>query len=225
MKKRCLVSAGLLILQLILPLCQVLAVILGLDFALHSVILYAAVSTGLSLAAAAVLVIGKYPRSWVCLLILPAALVNSFCWLHGGAGAAVLALVNVLCAGVVVFRCAGRGKAAALILCVPLMLFGVLGGMLRLSFGNLSQERVVRELQSPMAGYTALIIDSNQGAMGGNTYVEVRDGFCLDLLIGSFTHPPERIYTGGWGEAEEMDIRWLDEQTLVINGEQYSVED
>ena len=81
--------------------------------------------------------------------------------------------------------------------------------------GNIGQKTVVQVLPSPDGTYEARVIDVDQGALGGDTVVEVeRKGFLTR---------PKRIYIGEWGEWETMEIYWKDETTLVINGVWYDV--
>lgn len=84
-----------------------------------------------------------------------------------------------------------------------------------LLFENIGQNTVVRVLPSPDGTFEARVIDSDQGAMGGATIVEVeKKGWSK----------PKRIYTGPWGTYETMEIYWKDEDTLVINGKEYRVD-
>jgi hypothetical protein len=84
-----------------------------------------------------------------------------------------------------------------------------------LLFENIGQNTVVRVLPSPDGTLEARIIDSDQGAMGGATIVEVeKNGWAK----------PKQIYTGPWGIFETMEIYWKDEDTLVINGKEYRVD-
>ena len=46
----------------------------------------------------------------------------------------------------------------------------------------------------------------------------------LDLFIFRITKNPQRIYRGDWGEFEDMEIFWKDENCLVIDSVEYSVE-
>lgn len=85
-----------------------------------------------------------------------------------------------------------------------------------LLFENIGQNTVVRVLPSPDGTFEARIIDSDQGAMGGGTIVEVQKQ-------GS-RRRPERVYLGEWGEFKTMEIYWKSEHILVINGKEYWVD-
>ena len=78
---------------------------------------------------------------------------------------------------------------------------------------------VVKTLDSPGGTYYAQVIESNHGALGGATYVEVYKsrGFL------GWHKKVDRVYTGKWSEAQNMDIYWKDDRCLVINGAEYPI--
>ena len=80
---------------------------------------------------------------------------------------------------------------------------------------------VVKELPSPDNTRYVQVIDSDQGALGGDTIVCLYEKKGVDLLILSITKKPEIIYIGNWGEFREMDIYWEDDSSLVINSFEY----
>lgn len=96
-----------------------------------------------------------------------------------------------------------------LVLAMPVILISC-------SLGDLTENTVVQTLESPDGTYIAQVISSDQGAMGGNTLVEVYP-----------TGKPrqrQRVYMGGWGEHTAMQIYWKTDTCLVINGVEYPIE-
>lgn len=81
---------------------------------------------------------------------------------------------------------------------------------------NMGSKTVVQTLPSPEGGYEARVIDVDQGALGGDTVVEVQK-------VGSLTKA-KQIYIGEWGEFKTMEIYWKSEHILVINGKEYEVD-
>ena len=68
------------------------------------------------------------------------------------------------------------------------------------------------------------MINSDQGALGGDTLVNVTNqAKTIPLLIGEFSKVPVRVYTGEWGEFESMKIYWKDDKTLIIDGRSYNM--
>lgn len=84
---------------------------------------------------------------------------------------------------------------------------------------GMTENTVVMTLDSPGGIYIARVIDSDQGAMGGNTFVDIhkKTWFGGEKKV-------TRLYSGPWGEYQTMDIYWKDEHCLVINSTEYTVE-
>lgn len=99
-----------------------------------------------------------------------------------------------------------------------LILFWVFLGIMRQMF---VKETVVNRILSPESTRFAEIVDSDQGALGGNTVVYVKDTLVTDFLLFSVRNE-ERIYIGELGE--EIKIEWINEDCLKINSEEYVIE-
>lgn len=99
-----------------------------------------------------------------------------------------------------------------LLMLLPFLLF-------LLSLRGLSQNTVVQTLQSPEGTYFAQVIDSDQGAMGGATIVEV---YQSQSFLGRHKKVG-RVYTGSYGEHKTMQICWKDDHCLIIDGIEYPI--
>ena len=97
-------------------------------------------------------------------------------------------------------------------------------GFIMLIFGNIGQNTVVQAVESPNGVYYAEVIDSDQGALGGDTLVEVYENTEINLLIFKIFKNPQRVYHGEWGEFKNMEIYWRDDRCLVINSVEYPIE-
>ncbi len=96
--------------------------------------------------------------------------------------------------------------------------------MIGLTFGQIGENTVVRQVPSPSNAYTAIVIDSDQGALGGNTFVDVAYRAAeINLGVGRLVRE-KRLYSGDWMAFETMTLAWEDERTLSINGEAYSID-
>ncbi len=144
----------------------------------------------------------------------------------GTATVVVCILISLVCAIMLIVRYAApfalklaSGVLTALMI-LPLALFSFFA----LMFGDFGKDTVVRTVPSPNGGYYAEVIDSDQGALGGDTVVNVYDGRKVDALIFTAAKSPQRVYVGDWGEHKSMTICWQNEHTLVINGECYTIE-
>ena len=110
-------------------------------------------------------------------------------------------------------RCIALSACLVVLLCLLLPFFLFLQAL-----DGMTENTVVMTLVSPQGTYTAKVINSDQGAMGGNTLVEVYKGglFGREKKV-------DRVYTGPWGEYETMEIYWKNDHCLVINSVEYMV--
>ena len=92
-----------------------------------------------------------------------------------------------------------------------------------LVFGNLGQNTVVQTVESPSGKYYAQVIDSDQGALGGDTFVEVYKKPLTNTFLFKIEQYPDRVYSGEWGEYEDMQIYWNGDHRLVINAVAYEI--
>ena len=72
------------------------------------------------------------------------------------------------------------------------------------------ENTVVQTPESPDGEYVAQVIRSDQGALGGDTLVEVYPK--------EKPRQKQRVYVGEWGEYTAMEICWKTDTCLVING-------
>lgn len=115
-------------------------------------------------------------------------------------------------------------KIAALALSSVLILPIGFFSFMTLFFGDIGQNTVVQTVESPSGQYYAQVIESDQGALGGDTLVDVYENSEINALFFKFEKMPQRVYFGDWGEFENMQIYWKDDGCLVINSVEYEVE-
>ena len=154
---------------------------------------------------------------------LPLSLVNSLYCL-GGSTALWLGLYVVACSILTI-------KYVKIL--APRIIAFVLSGLtilpiiflliIHLIFGNLVQNTVVQTIESPGGSHYAQVIDNNQGAMGGNTLVDVYEAPLVDTRFLRIQKKPTRVYSGEWGEHEYMEIYWKSVDCLIINGVEYEI--
>lgn len=116
-----------------------------------------------------------------------------------------------------------KAKISSVITSSLMFLGIVLISFVTVFFGNLSVNTVIDTIESPNGKYYAEIIDSDQGATGASTVVYIKKTDCVNLLFAKIEKSPERVYLGDWREYESMDIFWKDENTLIINSNEYAV--
>lgn len=115
-------------------------------------------------------------------------------------------------------------KITALVLSAIMILPIGFFSFMTLTFGNFVQNTVVKTVSSPSGKYYAQVIDSDQGALGGDTHVDVYQECGINALLFRVEKNPRRVYFGDWGEYENMKIYWKDDNCLVINSVEYEME-
>ncbi len=81
----------------------------------------------------------------------------------------------------------------------------------------------MKTLYSPDNMYYAQVIDSNQGALGGDTHVNVYENREIDAGFFKIRKKPQMVFFGDWGAYEKMQIYWKNESCLVINSRKYDI--
>lgn len=213
---------GFLLIQLLLPACLLIGIGLGGEFVLAGEMVYLILVS----AGSVLLTVGiwKTERSFLAIPAVFLAIVNSVVLLFNCSWQSVFAVLLLpLCGWLVLVRMPkGWPRVVLLILngCFTVMYLMSLPMML---FGKaMSSTTVVMEVDSPRGAYTAVVEDVDQGALGGDTLVRVRDNDrTVNIGIGSFV-PSRYVYYGDWGEWQDMELYWQEEAVLVINGMAYS---
>lgn len=115
-------------------------------------------------------------------------------------------------------------KITALVLSALMALPVGLICFILLIFGSIGQTTVVQTVESPSGEYFAQVIDSDQGALGGDTLVDVHNRCGINAILFRIEKEPQRVYHGPWGEFKNMHIYWKDDKILVINSMEYVIE-
>lgn len=91
-------------------------------------------------------------------------------------------------------------------------------------FRDFGEITVVKTVESPSGEHYAQVIDSDQGALGGDTLVDVFQKGGIDLILFKIEKRSQRVYIGEWGAYKHMKIYWKDDDCLVINSVEYEIE-
>ena len=216
----------------LLPLGVILSDCFGYTFKLANYFAFAIVTALLAMGTMIFSVIMKKPLENKAVevlfaLITPFSLINTVFYLSecSTASTAVSMFVCVCCCVYLAIRY-GKPlalKITALVLSVLMILPIGFFGFLALIFGDFGQITVVQSVESPTGAYYAEVVDSDQGALGGDTYVTVYANKSIDLLIFKISKESQRVYHGDWGEFMNMEIYWKDDHCLVINSVEYTI--
>lgn len=211
-----------LLLQLFLPLCVSLGYLTGRPFSLSVRWLFL-----IGLSSASIFLtkqLRKGEESYALIPLLPLSIGNALFLLLQGVLGGVAAVVCLGC-GWMLLEKAPKGfwRGACYILSVLLTVGFLLILPVWFFVQAMSSEDTVWKLDSPDKHYTAIVTSVDQGALGGDTIVEVRDNReSIHILLGRFTDSIS-IWRGGWGEHEDLNLCWENEDTLEICGISYHV--
>ena len=139
---------------------------------------------------------------------------------------AMFLLVLPIVASLVIFfasaRCLWVQITTAVLTGIVTIVFGPIL-LLTLLFLDIGANTVVQRVDSPQQTYTALVVSSDQGALGGATHVRVRNvKNVIPLVSGSLETETKTVWTGSWQET--ATLLWSTEDTLLINGTPYPIE-
>lgn len=87
-------------------------------------------------------------------------------------------------------------------------------------FTDFGKETIIEQVTSPDKSYTAILINSDQGALGGDTLVSIEYNNTKIIGYGYFE---KNLYIGEWREFETIDLKWKDDHTLLINEKVYNL--
>lgn len=234
MKRTCSVSCSILfILSSLLLFGKIVCSCIGYTLKLANAPVYAVIICILGAFAAMLSIIsGKTERKAVRTLLIitvPLSVVNILLYLFEDTSTLVY-VCKIISAIETLFLAVwhGRNLSAQIIgsVLAVLILFAVCYlGFFCLLFGNIGTTTVARTVESPAKMYRAEVLDVDQGALGGDTVVNIyQNSKYHNLLILTISKKPQRVYIGQWGEAETMELYWKSENCLVINSNEYRIE-
>lgn len=220
-------------LVVIVPLGVRLSDRFGYRFELANDSVFAIVTALLSVCAVVLSIAGKENveskiAGVLFVLLTPLSLMNVVCCLFVCCG--IWAIISVLICAVcccclsIIYGKPLAFKIIALGFCAFMAMPIGLLSVIALTFGNIGQNTVVCSVESPNGTYYAEVIDSDQGALGGDTFVDVYENKEFNALIFKSSKRPQRVYRGEWGEFEDMRIYWKDDHCLMINAVEYEIE-
>lgn len=220
-------------LTILYPAGVIVTACIGYRFELISISAFAIVLAALSACIMILDLIGKNTLENKVMRILsaiitPLSLINAVFYIFERPQIWVIASV-LLSAGCCCYLTVKCGKPLSLkittlvlsaLMVLPIGFFSFIA----LIFGNIGQNTVVKTVESPSGEYYAEVIDSDQGALGGDTLVVVYEKSGVNLILFKIEKKPQRVYLGDWGEFENMQIHWKDDNCLIINSVEYEIE-
>lgn len=225
-KKRLFISYIMIVVSLFLPTTTLVLYCFGYSVSLVSYALSSAVS---ALIFIVYLWIYKNKDVRKILTFLPIfSLVNLAVYVYKSKSVAVLICMSFcfICSAIIAEKACNSSKAkvasvlTSMILSVPILIVS----LAVVSFANFGVNTVVDRIHSPDKTYYIEIIDSDQGALGGDTIVYAHKNSKLNLFFLTISKTPQRVYIGKWKEYEKMQIKWKSENCLMIYSDEYYIE-
>lgn len=220
----------LFLMTLAKPLCTLLAYMTSTQLEFRNIPAFVITAAALSVLSPLLLYLFHIrPGRFISVLIpvlLPLSVLNTLFFLFRWEGCYYL--LPAWCGGcfALSFRSAvsKTAKSVSVVLTASLLVLLTCAVILVFPFIGLSEDTVVKTVPSPDGTMAAEVVDNNQGALGGATFVNLRYPLqTIDLGFAAFSKSPTRIYEGEWGEADTMQVVWKDADTVEINGTEYSV--
>lgn len=227
-----------------LPLCVLLALVFDYIFELKSYPAFAIISVVLGITTLVLFILQKkrdkdyFPTplfSIVTLVSIVNDIIYMVCdfvsWVWIGP---VMFVCTVICVVFTILSPACRAKTFSLVImifaAIPILLWGIASVLLSLAFYEIETSdalveiEIVSTIDNDYNSYYAEVISIDEGALGGDTEVNVYKNSVFDAILFKISSRPKTVYRGGFGEHEDMEIYWKDNRCLVINGKEYEIE-
>lgn len=233
-KSAMIINYVLLFTVFLLPVGKIICACFGYNFELASNAVYSALIAVLSVSAVIVNLIAKTSVTnkflGVLFAIIAAVFLLGCCFYL----LEIKTIKFIVCTLIGVTCCfiftAKFGKPLALkivslvisaIMVINLAFFGFIG----FAFGGIGVNTVVKSIDSPNGKYFAQVISSDQGALGGDTVVQVSSKQDLiNLLVLRVYKKTQTVYFGDWMEHKGMTVYWKDDDSLIVNSTEYQID-
>lgn len=215
---------------LVLTACQPLGTLLtapfGYSFSISNYTFFSVITT-LIFIALTILSLKQNDKPYskaslvIFLITTPLSIIDIFFYIvFGGISSRAsifLLLIPIVCSFYLMLKYAEVTIIKPIILSLSVIMLLMLLPLVFISVFLPSPNTVVKTVFSPSTHRYAEVIDSDQGALGGDTLVDVY------VADNPFFKISKRVYEGTWGEWERISIYWKDEHTLVINSKMYYI--
>lgn len=214
----------------IFPFGMLVSAILGYTFELTSI---SSVSVIIAITSVFTVIFSivskdKISNKYLLYTLTPLSFINAVIYIFesGQVSVSVCVLISFLCISFLIIKNATvkAGKFVVLIFCTLANVFILFFSFVMLTFGSIGQNTVVKSIDSPSGNLYVQIVDSDQGALGGGTIVDVYEKREIDVGVFKLKDKPQRVYIGEWREYENMQISWKDDDCLVVNSAEYEIE-
>ena len=157
-------------------------------------------------------------------IITPLSMLNAALYLLV-CGELIVLISTTLCTCCCLYLGIKHGKPLALkivALALAAMMFWPMCILSFLSILPIGKNTVIKTVESPNGNYYAELIDSDQGALGGDTLVVVHHKRGLNLLLFAIKKKSQTVYLGPWGQRNKK-IYWKDEHCVVVDSVEHPI--
>ncbi len=215
-----------------IPLCLIIGALSGYTFILNNANVFTFVYTSVVLLLTVLsfkfdIQVGKMSARFA-LSLAPLSAINGLYFIAVNQWKAkfIFVFMCCVCSFIMLFNYGKPlwGKVVCAILGIILSLLLLFYSFLNFIFGGFGSNTVIRSVPSPKNTYIAKVIDNDQGALGGATFVDIYSTKPpINFLICQFSKSPIRLYQGRWGEDGSLDIIWESESKVKIDGKKYNL--
>jgi len=223
------IAVLLMVSQSVLPVLKLIALFFGWQLSVLNGLAFAVPMAVVSVTAAAIYIKGKgdadigkcecfctsiaLPLSLIDFLILPA---------FQSVAMVVATVVNCLGCLAIYLCCRGsKGLRKFTTIAAVALTVAVVGvSLLHVVFSDFGITEVVRSEASPDGTYTANVINIDQGALGGDSVVRVQRLKLFGIPLDDVVCLDRRVWLGDWGTTHLIGMHWVDDDTLMIEGEE-----
>ena len=219
-------------LTILFPVGSLVCACFGYKFELISIFAFSAIIAVISVLMAIFSIISKEKINnkgslFLLHILTPLSLINAVLYIFesGQISVVVCMLISVACSFLLTIRNI-MSKVSKIVVSVLFAISTasvIFFAFIMLMFGNIGQNTVVQTVESPSGKYYAQVVDSDQGALGGGTIVDVYEKREIDVFVFKLIDKPQRVYLGEWREFENMQIQWKDDNYLVVNSVEYEI--
>lgn len=224
------VPTVLLVVFMILPVYELIGFLTELEFSLYSEKLIVILQAILAIGAVVALFIFKPKLElWekACLLLtFPLSIVNAFTFVNGvWGGSIIFALISCGCIFAIYLKFLPDSvlKAISAIVSVLLTIVICIVFVWNLISGALT-DRIPDDKYESLNGTFVAEVYIEESLISSKTVVVIkRTEPEFGAFFGSFHSPEMTIFEGEEHAAETIMINWLDDETVIINGEAYRI--
>lgn len=214
----------------IVPIFKAIGSMIGLDFLLYNEVLIAILQAVLAIGAVVAIFILKPKYSTLprlCLLLsTPISLLNALCFASGEwGGSMICALIWCGCIFALYLKFVPDSvvKALSAIVSVLVLIVICVVYVWSLISGAISDVKVKSTYKSLDGTYIAEVrIEDSLLSSKSSIYIKRAEAE-FGAFLGSYHAPEMLVFEGEAHEAETVMINWLDDETVVINGEAYKI--